>query len=214
MAIESGYQIDFVGDLLRDFSSARKDGAIYSFCGEASPYVYSNPDFLEAARDAKRTRGVVLHVLTSPIILEDEQGTNGLLTLAEEDVVKLYPRVVRGVDAHFRVTETDGGLKYWVEEPHSPLQPLEERRLDSHPLAFSMGAGDGAPFLLNVFRGWTEHSGMLSETVYLTSKEGLRQLVMQAEQQKEGFNCIQPAQLLNLPDAQTLLRPYSPRGKN
>ncbi|MBI3103615.1 hypothetical protein HYZ05_01615 [Candidatus Daviesbacteria bacterium] len=118
-----------VESLEQDLLAVRPGGTIRIFCGEADPLVYNDDRFLEAAKRAKKS-GATLWVITGPILLVDSAGRNGLLELAspEQDVVqKLYHRAARGSIPHFRIVDTIDIPRYYVEQPHAPLLPGDQR---------------------------------------------------------------------------------------
>ena len=117
-----------IESFVEDVLAVRPGGTVRIFSGEANPVVYNDPRLLDALKIAKRERGATLLVTVGPALLTNGGIYSGLLLLAELGVVDaLVARRVRGRGNHYRIVETDGYPRYYEEQHHSPLAPIEQR---------------------------------------------------------------------------------------
>ena len=120
--------VDPVQSLVGDLLSVKHGGTIRILSGEASPFVYNDPRFVEAATRAHRERQASIRACISPVAVADGSAFNGLVSLRERGIVEaIYYRSTRGTSNHFRVVDVEGGYRLYEERSHPPLAPLHER---------------------------------------------------------------------------------------
>lgn len=202
-------------DLLEhDFRAVSPGGTIRIFCGAASPSVYGADRFLDAVLTAINPPfDATVIVLAGPVLLRDATGSSGLIRTKKEVPIperyQLHHRLIRGADAHFRLTPTKRGHLYYEEYPHPLLAPVEILQYLNRK-ALAPGSQEAlANSALQVFNGWLNHSEMLAPTPLLGAEEGIRRLMVEAAKQNQSFDYLSPADLLKLAGAPDVLHPYA-----
>lgn len=122
-----------VADLVQDLLSVRGEGIIRIFTGVAHPDMYNNQLVIEAIRYVRRVRDARLRILTGPLLMVDESGTNGLLRLVEEGCFERFAcKTTRDSTPDSRTVEVENGFRCYQEGP--PLDVLPSQRRFRNPL--------------------------------------------------------------------------------
>jgi hypothetical protein len=123
---------DPICTMKREIGAVCESGKIYIVCGEAHPDVYNEDGVLEAFSIA-HGRNAKITVLTGPILLvpDGEREHNGLITLFDAGIIRLYHRPRRLAASHFRVVETGAQPLYYSECAHPPLLDVSQRTCEN-----------------------------------------------------------------------------------
>lgn len=114
----------FAEELKNLFSRAEESIKVF---GEAHWMLYSFPLVLDSLCDRYR-QGVRIDFVVGPALPAwrmVKERRSGILDLAEGGVLRLYSRTKRGSESHFIIID---GKRAWIEDYHSPLLPLADRR--------------------------------------------------------------------------------------
>lgn len=189
-----------------EFEQVRRGGKIRIFTGEANPAVWNQEHVVQALTDAKEEQGAEIHVLTGPIVIVDENGFNGLLHLRRLGFVDLlYARGRRESTPHYRVVETEDGLKLVTEHEHEPLfeNTLVATASSTNGVWDRFAKGHAEAFDGNV------HEVLLGFMTYRTNPlmgtaEVVAQLMKEADEHGLRFSYLPQENLLRLPSGSGL----------
>ncbi len=122
------YAAQHYADLLR--------GANHSvdvFSGEAHVALYSDPDLMQAFRDARR-KGVRIRIVVGPVLSiyrkPDGSVYSGLIELMQDGTVEVLQRPTRETGEHYKIIDA---TEAELEHAHSPLTPMSQREIVSRP---------------------------------------------------------------------------------
>lgn len=208
-----------VDALVEDIEAVADGGVVRIFCGEAGPDVYNQETFLKAVRDVTRCRAAKVFVVTGPLLLINDEGRNGLLSLHHEGSIELYHRLARGSAPHFRVVETgpDAIYRYYEEHPHRPMLPVADRKCANFKRVGDEDLQRLALAAIQVFEDWIERLSKMpksysKELPLRTTQRGLTVLMDEAKDKGQVLKYLGPKDILELPSASVVVeRPDTSR---
>lgn len=182
---------------------------------------FNDPDFVAVVKSVQG-KNPLIRVVAGPLLIEDQVGQSGLLTLREEGLIEVWFGPCLDSGPYYHVINTDQGVNYYHAEFGKGFSdPIELRRgyrdrpanigeqvyqlFDSPEACWS-----GFDAEVNLIKQHGQAIPGIDRIPFLVTRENLQQLEVLAEIQKPdvGLRYMGPASLLGLDRSGTLLRSY------
>lgn len=205
--------------LLMDTQQVKEGGEIRIFTGNLVEF--NDPRFAQVLESVKKERSTTkLSIITGPILLTDDEGYNGILTLHKKGLVdQLIHEPTFGCGPYHHLIETFEDLIFYLAQYGSIITPLEER---------SGAAGNFGQGVYDMFYSAEARWRYFDNSIEMYRKEFFKvpgyeklplvttmdnlKLLFELDNQRRGPHAqliyLDPEKILELPGAQGLLHTH------